>query len=121
MELIKTTFCHNDIWGDNIIRNEKELFVIDFGDADWGFRGWDLAYFFLHNQSLGKFLKMGIKNGASSFASLSHFKRTVFTEHLFATFSAGVKIKPIILTFLLSFFILTAEVERFLFIISLST
>ena len=48
-------FCHNDIWGDNIIRNENELFVIDFGDADWGFRGWDLAYFFLHNQSFGKF------------------------------------------------------------------
>lgn len=46
-------FCHNDIWGDNIIRNGKELFVIDFGDADWGFRGWDLAYFLLHNQSLG--------------------------------------------------------------------
>ena len=46
-------FCHNDIWGDNLIQKEDELYVIDFGDADWGFRAWDLCYFLLHNQSLG--------------------------------------------------------------------
>merc|ERR1712037_288943 len=75
-------FCHNDIWGDNIIRNENELFVIDFGDADWGFRNWDLAYFLLHNQSLEN--PAEIDYFLECYISYFDKDPAQFKEHLFA-------------------------------------
>ena len=45
-------FCHNDIHFKNILqKNNSQIFLIDFDHADYGYRGYDLGYYFIHQFS----------------------------------------------------------------------
>ena len=39
-------FCHNDIHGGNIVQTDNKVHLIDFTEAGWGFRAFDIAYYF---------------------------------------------------------------------------
>ena len=41
-------FCHNDLHNKNLKKSKKKIFLIDFDHANYGFRGYDLAYYLLH-------------------------------------------------------------------------
>ena len=45
-------FCHNDLHNENILKSEKGLTIIDFDHANYGYRGFDLAYW-LHHTVVG--------------------------------------------------------------------
>ena len=42
------SFCHNDLHNKNLKKSKTKIFLIDFDHADFGFRGYDLAYYLLH-------------------------------------------------------------------------
>ena len=41
-------FCHNDLHNGNILKSESGLTIIDFDHANYGYRGFDLAYWLHH-------------------------------------------------------------------------
>ena len=41
-------FCHNDLHNKNLKKLKNKIYLIDFDHADYGFRGYDLAYYLLH-------------------------------------------------------------------------
>ena len=59
-------FCHNDLHNKNLKKLKNKIYLIDFDHADYGFRGYDLAYYLLHcghSQT-----KAGFQNDASQMA-----------------------------------------------------
>ena len=54
-----TSFCHNDLHNKNLKQSEGKIYLIDFDHADYGFRGYDLAYYLLHcgHEQTKKFIR----------------------------------------------------------------
>ena len=52
-------FCHNDLHTGNILLTSQGLRIIDFDHANYGYRGYDIAYWLVHRGpvDIAKFLK----------------------------------------------------------------
>ena len=57
-------FCHNDIHGGNIVQSGDKARLIDFTEAGWGFRAFDIAiYFFTFDQWPTTGTVLSVSNG----------------------------------------------------------
>ena len=52
-------FCHNDLHTGNILLTSKGLKIIDFDHANYGYRGYDIAFWLVHRgpSDITKFLQ----------------------------------------------------------------
>jgi len=73
---IPNSFCHNDLHYKNIISNSTHIKIIDFDHADYGYRGYDFGYYFIHSfqsELLSTFFGKSFKKGNSIFEIISGY------------------------------------------------